>query len=364
MTQALTRRSASRLLLGLPFASLGLTGHPSSSDAAPYVQNAGLVAPVRSEPPVALAPTDVRYTSSNESYEMIEGIVIYRGQAVQMMSGSPSLAAPLVQAINRYQQELAPEVSVYFMAIPIGSDFYLPDKLTRGVMREKILIDGAYARLNPGVRAVAAYDPMAEHADEYLYFNTDHHWTGLGAYYAYTAFAKAARFNPLPLSALTKADLGNFLGTLYSRTKSQALKDRGDKIECYKIPRKTEVTVFNGASRTGTAGRLYFEYARGRNSYGVFLGGDYPLMRIRSDVNNNRKIVVIKDSYGNAFVPYLAAHYQEVYVIDYRHYKGNIRQLIRDNKIKEVVFAHNNFVVCNKFAAKQAHLFLDNPNPA
>jgi hypothetical protein len=330
---------------------------PNKAAAAP-------VAPVKpadkAAPPQPAAP-DVKLNPPNDPYEVVEAIIVYKGRALQIMGGTPGMAAPMIQAVNRYQQELGPDVTVYFMAAPIGSDFYLPEKVTRGVMREKILIDGIHARLNPGVRAVPAYDRLAEHTSEYLYFNTDHHWTGLGAYYAYTAFAQAARLKPLPLSAFSKGEIGNFLGTLYYRTMSPALKAKGDTVEYYKIPHRTEVSVFSVGSRTGSPGMLYVDWAKGANAYGVFLGGDFPLMRVRSDVNNGRRIVVIKDSYGNAFVPYLAAHYQEVFVIDYRSYKGNIKNLIREYGIQDVLFAHNTFVVASGYTAQQAAFFLDSP---
>jgi len=313
-----------------------------------------------SEPAKPAAP-DVKINAPNDPYEVVEAVIVYRGRALQIMGGTPGMAAPLIQAVNRYQQELGPDVTVYFMAMPIGSDFYLPERVNRGVLREKILIDGIHARLNPAVRAVRAYDRLAEHTAEYLYFNTDHHWTGLGAYYAYTAFAQAARFSPLPLSALSKGEIPNFLGTLYYRTMSPALKAKGDTVAYYRVPNRTEVMIYGSGSRVGQAGRLYVEFAAGANAYGVFLGGDFPLMRISSDVRNGRRIVVIKDSYGNAFVPYLAAHYQDVFVIDYRSYKGNIKNLIREHGIQDVLFAHNTFVVASGYTAQQAAFFLDSP---
>jgi hypothetical protein len=110
---------------------------------------------------------------------------------------------------------------------------------------------------------------------------------------------------------------------------------------------------------SGNKASLYAEYARGSLGYGVFLGGDFPLMKITSDIKNGQKILVIKDSYGNAFAPYLASRYEETYVIDYRYFKGNIKQLIQDNGIQNMIFAHNTFVIQNPYTAKQARQFLN-----
>ena len=53
---------------------------------------------------------------------------------------------------------------------------------------------------------------------------------------------------------------------------------------------------------------------------------------------SGRKIALIKESYGNAFAPYLAYNYDEVHVIDFRYYEGNLKQYCQDNNITEVLF--------------------------
>ena len=309
------------------------------------------------------AGTAVAAPADDAPYQNIESIIIYKGRAVQMLGGSPQMAAPFASVIGRYQQEL-PNTTIYFMGIPIGADYYLPHKVNKGVMREKLVIDHMHSILPPQVRSVHAYEKLAQHTSEYVYFNTDHHWTGLGAYYAYTAFAEAARFNPLPLSAFSKKEIPNFLGTLYHRTMSPVLKAKGDTVEYYKVPVQTSARFYPAGSRQGQPTQLYAEYARGGGAYGVFLGGDYPMMKITSDVKNGRKIVVIKDSYGNAFAPYLASHYEEVYVIDYRYFNGNIKTLIQEEGIQDLLFAHNAYVFLSGYTAQRARGFLSGAVPS
>lgn len=300
--------------------------------------------------------------SDEAPYQNIESVIIYKNRAVQMFGGSPQMAAPFAALLGRYQQEL-PQTTIYFMPIPIGADYYLPTKVNKGIMREKLVIDHALSLLPQQVRPVHAYEKIAQHTAEYVYFNTDHHWTGLGAYYAYTAFAEAARMAPLPLSALTKKEIPHFLGTLYHRTLSPVLKSKGDTVEYYKVPVQTSVRFYPTGSRQGQPTQLYAEYARGAGAYGVFLGGDYPMMKITSDVKNGRKIVVIKDSYGNAFAPYLASHYEEVYVLDYRHFNGNIKTLIQQEGIQELLFAHNSYVFLSAYTAQRERGFLSAAAP-
>jgi hypothetical protein len=130
-------------------------------------------------------------------------------------------------------------------------------------------------------------------------------------------------------------------------------------VEYYKIPFKTDALYFPKGISQGLPTRLYAENARGGNSYGVFLGSDFPLMKVVSENKTGKKIVVIKDSYGNAFVPFLSSHYEEVFIIDYRYFQGSIKTLIKNHGIQEVLFAHNTFMLNSAYTASRARAFLD-----
>ncbi len=333
-------------------------GHPNVESSPPTRSASSQSA----RPDVGNDPAATSIQADDAPYQNIESIIIYKGRAVQMLGGTPKMAAPFASVLMRYQQEL-PEVTLYFMGIPIGADFYLPHKINKGVMKERQVIEHMHTIMPPQVRPVHAYDKLAQHTSEYVYFNTDHHWTGLGAYYAYTAFAEAAQLNPLPLSALVKKEIPHFLGTLYHRTLAPALKAKGDTVEYYKIPVQTSVKYYPAGNRQGLPTQLYAEYARGAGAYGVFLGGDYPMLKISSDLKNGRKIILVKDSYGNAFAPYLASHYEEVYVLDYRYFNGNIKTLIKEQGIQELLFAHNTYVFLGGYAAQRARGFLTGTIP-
>lgn len=152
-----------------------------------------------------------------------------------------------------------------------------------------------------------AYDELLKHRNEYIYFYTDHHWTGLGAYYAYRAFAESAGIRPLELSGMARVKKEKmFLGSLYNYTKDQALTKNPDYVEYYKIQQKTRAMIYSDSSSRGKEGVLYAEFA---NNYGMFLGGDFALVHIRIENKNGKNILLIKDSFGNALAPYLAAHY-------------------------------------------------------
>ena len=213
--------------------------------------------------------------------------------------------------------------------------------------------------MNPSIKCVKAYDELEKHQHEYIQFNTDHHWTGRGAYYAYLAFCGSAGIEPLAIEKFEIKKINNFIGTLYNFTRSEDLKQNKDYVEYFKIPNTTKATYFNENLTIEKKTKLYSEYARGGNSYGVFLGGDYPMMHIKSDVKNGQKILIIKDSYGNAFSPFLCAHYEDVYIVDYRYLKSNIKNIMKKYSIDNVIFAHNVFVINSSYTTYQENKFLN-----
>jgi hypothetical protein len=325
------------------------TTTPSSAPAVAVADNNRLAPP-------APANSDL----DQGDYANIRSVVVYKGRAVQIAMGSYLSAARFAGVANEYHRTLGPDVKVYVMAIPVGSDFYLPHAIDHGEMRERENIQQIYSDLDPGVVGVDAYSQMSQHTAEYIEYRTDHHWTGLGAYYAYRAFATAAGFTPLPLSAMTKKTIPNFLGSLYYYTRSDTLKQNVDQVDYYVIPYPTQEYVYNSLTARPMAAHVYQETAKGGNAYGVFIGGDHPLTEIVSpNAPTQRKIVIIKDSYANAFAPYLASHYREVWVVDYRYFKGNIASLMRQHGINEILFAHNTYVINGAFAVARAQTMLD-----
>lgn len=308
--------------------------------ANPNIANASASTVTKTPPPSNL----------DDEFSKVKGVVIVNGRVVQNFGGSKATIAPFADMLNAYRKTLDPSIKMYAMIIPAGSDFYLPQQVNHGVMKEKQVMDIFNGLLDSGITPVNAYDSMLPHKDEYIMFRTDHHWTGLGAYYAYTAFAQVAGFTPLRLEQMSHIEHeGTFLGSLYQYTHDEDLTKHPDTLDYYKIPNVVSVRVFNKGTTDSMKGSLYADRAKG---YPVFLGGDFPLMQIKTDVPNDRKILIVKDSFGNALSTYLAANYSEVYVVDYRYFKGSIPQLMQDFGIQELLYAHNSFAANSKAVVK------------
>ena len=165
---------------------------------------------------------------------------------------------------------------------------------------------------------------------EYVWFKTDHHWTSHGAYIAYVHIISALGQTPYSRNLFTVETVSeDFLGSIYSR--AGCIAPSPDKVELYRYEGDTEytVTLDDGRSYRG----LYFsEFLEEKDKYSVFLGGNYSYLSIKKEGAENRsRLVIIKDSYANALVPFLALHF-DIEMIDPRFYRGyeEICTMIKD----------------------------------
>ena len=278
-------------------------------------------------------------------YLMENGIFIFGNRAVNLFGGSQAMAEAYAGVINGYLEEIDPSVQVYNLVAPCSAEFYLPARY-RGTSGDQWSnIQHIYGSLDERVKTVDAYGMLAAHRDEDIYFRTDHHWTALGAYYAYTDFCRQAGFEPVPLEGMEARTREGFLGTFYTQTGDPVLQQQPDSLTYY-IPdveyqawmrlkdQPTDFIPMNG---------IFGEIASMTNSYSIFLYGDYPLEKIVTENQNGRRIVVIKESYGNAFVSFLLSHYEEIYVVDQRYFQTSLLELMEEAQITDLLFLNNIF---------------------
>jgi hypothetical protein len=276
--------------------------------------------------------------------ETYNSILIFQNRAMAPFGGTKAASEYYASVLNNYQEVLGDSVTIYNLIVPTAIEFYLPEKYKSVTNPQKPNIDNIYSMLNPKIKKVDAYSALQKHTDEYLYFATDHHWTALGAYYAYTAFAEQAGFTPKPLSSMEKKTISPFVGTMYSQTQSSKLLENPDHLDYYITDTQHTAYQFpRNSPYKGNQVPVWAEYAKGGNSYSVFLHGDQPLTRIDTEHKNGRKIMVVKESFGNAFAPYLIPHYEQVFVVDARYFQINGLKFIQDNGINEILFINNIF---------------------
>ena len=266
----------------------------------------------------------------------------------EMYSYVDSTAKKYADNVNAVADALAGKASVYMLPIPLSSGISLPDEL----YGKDIFADQKDAEqkiigyMNGNVKSVALYDALLAHRTEYVYFRTDHHWTATGAYYAYEQFCKAKGITPTPISSYTVDEYDGFLGTFYRDSNQNATMGANpDKVVAYH-PLSTEATLDYGDSENAslTRGKIIYDESTAPASlkYGAFITGDNAYSVINNpDVTDGSSCIVVKESFGNAFVPFLTDHYQTIYVLDYRYWKGSISQFAQDKGVQDVLFVNN-----------------------
>lgn len=257
---------------------------------------------------------------------------------------------PVVKEYAKTIKEFGKDLNnynVYNILIPTHVEFALPSKYENLSAKQKPIIDLVYSKTGDKVTSVDAYSLLKKHKKEYIYFKSDHHWTQLGAYYAYTAYCKEAGLTPCNLDDYKSKKIDGFLGTLYAASKEEKLLKNPDYVKYYPVGGDLKATIYtSGDLSKSYEASPYADFCKGSNSYGVFIYGDNPLTVIKNPkAKSNKKVAVVKESYGNAFSPLLTYNYSEVYVVDMRYFKKSFKDFLDEHKIDDVVFINNMMAV-------------------
>lgn len=240
-------------------------------------------------------------------------------------------------AVNRAAAAL-PDVDVYNMVIPTSSDFYVPSDMTGFTASQKEKIDYINEKLE-NVINVDAYSALSSHTDEYIYTRTDYHWQPLGGYYAAEAFAKTAGLEGFaPLSDYTEVTKEGYVGSLGGY--AEILKSDPEPFTMYVSPNNgsLKTTYYDTSFQNGREGNLFVSPDAGAY-YCSFLGTDNLIAKIETDCTNGKTLVVMKESYGNALIPFLTQSYQTIYVCDVRYFDLNCMEFCKDAGADDLLFA-------------------------
>jgi hypothetical protein len=266
-------------------------------------------------------------------------MLIINGCVYPLGGGSPKMSKYFAKMVSEYAANF-PNLRVFSAVAPLSSAFIPLAKYKHFNVQNKKTLTAIKENLSNGAIFSDVFEELNNHAATKLYFGTDHHWKPFGAYYAYVAFCKSAGLVPVPLKQMIKKVKYNFLGTMYQYTRDPSVLAHPDTMEYWEP--KVETEAYNlGAYGTskGSKAKVFYNTSSGGNTYSTFLGGDHPLMRIKTSVKNGKKAAVIKNSMGNAFTVYLISHYEEIWVVDLRYSKQNLTRIIQENNINDLVFA-------------------------
>lgn len=280
--------------------------------------------------------------------EQLSAVLTIDNAAYEYYNFVQKYADNYTDAINRAAEQLQGISKVYSIIVPNSMGICVPTDVQEAVNTsdQKAAIEYMNSCLSDQVTSIPIYNTLLKYYldGEYLYFRTDHHWTAQGAYRAYEEFAKAAGFTPTPLEDFIPHTYEGFLGTFYNSTKSEALAKTPDTVYAYEAPSTNEIHITNQEMTDW----LYViignvENAAASNKYGTFIGGDNPYSYIENpNKNDGSAVMLIKESYGNAFAPFLIENYQYVYIVDYRYISQvdsrKLAQMCKDLKVNDVLF--------------------------
>ena len=250
-----------------------------------------------------------------------------------------------VAALNNVAAELKGQTTVYNILVPNNSGVMLSeDELSKlaGSDQEQA-IDYYYSIELDDVKTVDTIKTLREHNDEYLYFRTDHHWTQLAAYYVYQNFCKVKGIEAHDLSYYDKKEFKNFLGTFYSTLGNSNMEANPDTVDAY-VPKGTnDMTFWDTDGKEWNWNVIYdVDSWASSSKYMTFIGGDRPMEVIENpQIKDGSSCVVLKESYGNCFVPFLVDHYQTVYVLDYRYTTVNVLDFVKEKQADDLIIINN-----------------------
>ena len=182
---------------------------------------------------------------------------------------------------------------------------------------------------------------LNKHKTEKIYYKTDHHWTTLGAFYAFQAAAPSLGIEgDLSGKYVSHAVSNSFNGMLAS--KSGVNLGEKEQIDIY-VPTEEDTDLIIDYVDEGKRSTSLYDSSKlkEKDQYTVFLGGNSSLLDIRTVSTSTKRLLLVKDSFANSFIPFLTPYYREIVVVDPRYYSGTINDLMDSYRISEVLFLYS-----------------------
>ena len=286
---------------------------------------------------------------------------VYFGENDTLFAGVANPGEETIDKNLNYVDILAgkTDIPVYFSLVPnklnIMSDLLSNPPVTQLFTDKKLALSVNYLGSDLWAKAEALKNanwidmmPLFEtHAEDGLFYRTDHHWNSLGAYYGYVALMEGMGITPVPLEEYEKTTVSTeFLGTTYSSSGAGWVTP--DNIDIYVPEEGVNVTVY--PTGKPEAGALYNEEKLAvKDKYAYFMGGNTPLAVIKTEHTDAPKILVVRDSYSDSLAPFLTAHFSEIHLFDLRYNNTPITAYAAENDIDTVVVLYSlaNFLTDN-----------------
>jgi len=185
---------------------------------------------------------------------------------------------------------------------------------------------------------------LKKHADEYIYFRTDHHWTTLGAYYGYEAIAAGLGLEVQPLEKLTGETVSNdFLGTYDSKVNTGITGGvEADSITIYSSAEIDKAGMMWDNDKDKSFDSIYkMDALKGKDKYTVFFGGNHSVTDIKTENKTGKTLLIIKDSFAHNLAPFLIKDYDRIIMLDLRYFNKSLKKYLTDNEITDLLVLYS-----------------------
>ena len=248
-----------------------------------------------------------------------------------------------LSAMKMFQKQYK-DIPMYMMLVPNAANIE-SDKLPGYAVTEnqEKQFKAIHSTLGSVYTWVDVSDILKKHRSEEIYYHTDHHWTTLGAYYGYQALSKSMKLDTSKTSDMKPYAVTNaFNGTLASTSGYETGYE--EPIYIYapdNLKNATEAVENNVNEKKKTATLYDTSKLKGKDKYALFLGGNYPILDIKTTADSTDRLLIIKDSYANSLIPFLIPYYREIVVVDPRYYYDDIEKVMKKDNITSVLFLYN-----------------------
>lgn len=234
------------------------------------------------------------------------------------------------------------EITQYALIAPNAVNI-LEEKLPAAapVKDQNIYLDELFSTLEQnGISCIDVRNTLKENTNHQLYYHTDHHWTTQAAYFAYKEAASKMDLDTGICSYEQFPVTGSFQGTLSAKSGFRS----HEKEDIYVFLPKGDAPshVINYVDEQKKSASFYAsEQLNGRDKYAMFFNGNHPLVKISTPTKEDRTLLVLKDSYANCMVPFLAPHYRTIIMVDPRYYYDDLEELIQVENVQEILYLYN-----------------------
>ena len=285
---------------------------------------------------------------------LTDGMFLYGDAVYTPAYFSEKNAGYYLQTAAYYKSLFGENTTVSVVVSPVSAMVIDNPSVKAKIPDQGKIMDDMASLADPSVNFVDTYSEMYAHRNEYLFFKSDHHWTARGAYYAYRAFAESRGLTPTALDDFDyKIINDSYHGSMYSFTGDARVKNFTDTIEAFVTRKKVTMTI------TGQNGATYSynsPIVESNHTYVTFIAGDNPYTVINVPENpQDKNVLVLKDSFGNAFVPFLCEHFGNIIVVDTRYTTMNVYEQLKDYGLTDIIFV-NNVQAANSYSWTKKYL--------